>query len=349
MPMNRRLLISLLSLALAACDSGGGDGSGGGSTSGGTGDPTTSSTTGSTTDDSTTTGEPGTSSGGESSSSSGGESSSSGFAGSSSGGESSSSTGAQTGLPDLDLNDPQVISDTQESIYIQTLDFSESSCAWQDGCLAGTGSRRLLRFDTITPNLGDADFYAGNETINPELFEYSDCQQTYLLADYAQYRLLDGKGNVVANGHKAAFALIDLAPWVPGAGPSQYGFNDMGISVGWADIYGAGLACQWVDITDVPAGEYVLELSINPEHSIEESNFDNNILQLPVTVTPAAGGDWNCNPSWFGGDDGCDCGCGLVDPDCGGMTSDLCDTCLGGSCASASCAEIDPTNNAVCQ
>lgn len=258
------------------------------------------------------------------------------------------------GLPDLDMNDLGVISDTQDSIYIETINVTKDSCGFQDGCLAGTGARRVLRFDTITPNLGTADFFAGNQMTNPDLFEFSECQGSYVLADYAQYRLLDGDGNVVANGHKAAFALIDLAMWVPGSGPGQYGFNNMGITVGWADIYGAGLTCQWVDITDVPAGDYVLELSINPEHVIEESDFDNNILLLDVAVTEGDTGPggvevpkgWNCPGGYYDSDDGCDCGCGIVDPDCVDATVESCGFCEEG--CGMSCLDIDPNDNAVC-
>jgi lysophospholipase L1-like esterase len=28
--------------------------------------------------------------------------------------------------------------------------------------------------------------------------------------------------------------------------------------------------------------------------------------------------DWTCSYSWYGTDDGCDCGCGVIDPDCNG-------------------------------
>ena len=366
MTSHRLLIASFLSLSFAACDNSGGGDSGGttgtdGSSSSasdaasdttpGTGSAsdsasasgTTSGTTDATTGDESSTGSPTT--GAESSSSGGAESS-------------SSSTGDDTdgtALPDLDMNDPQVISDTEQSIYIETINVDKNDCGFQDGCLGGTGARRVLRFDTITPNLGNADFFAGNNETSPDLFEFSECQGQYVLADYAQYRLLDGDGNPVANGHKAAFALIDLAMWVPGSGPGQYGFNNMGITVGWADIYGAGLTCQWVDITDVPPGDYVLELSINPEHVIEESTFDNNILHIDVTVTeddtnPGGGevpDDWTCPNGFYDAGDGCDCGCGVVDPDCDDATSDSCDFCEAG-CASDSCAEINSDNNAVC-
>eukprot|EP00612_Vaucheria_litorea_P000580 CAMPEP_0171459498 /NCGR_PEP_ID=MMETSP0945-20130129/4760_1 /TAXON_ID=109269 /ORGANISM="Vaucheria litorea, Strain CCMP2940" /LENGTH=564 /DNA_ID=CAMNT_0011985533 /DNA_START=95 /DNA_END=1789 /DNA_ORIENTATION=+ len=33
---------------------------------------------------------------------------------------------------------------------------------------------------------------------------------------------------------------------------------------------------------------------------------------------PPSGGDWICNPAWYGSNDGCDCECGKFDPDCAG-------------------------------
>ena len=47
----------------------------------------------------------------------------------------------------------------------------------------------------------------------------------------------------------------------------------------------------------------------------------------PFFAIPAA---WTCTPSYFAGDDGCDCGCGALDPDC-----------VGGGCAEASCGTDD--------
>lgn len=198
---------------------------------------------------------------------------------------STGTTGAQGALPDLDMS--VVLADTQASVFIQTQNFGENACEVIEECVGAAGQRRLLRFSTITPNVGDADFHVGSPASNPELFEFSACQGTDLFTDYAGYRLLDDDDNEVGVGHKSAFALIDLVPYADDAGPAQYGFGaEMGISVGWSDVYDAGLPCQWVDITDVPPGDYTLELSINANQVVLESNFENNILQLPVTVTP---------------------------------------------------------------
>jgi hypothetical protein len=62
---------------------------------------------------------------------------------------------------------------------------------------------------------------------------------------------------------------------------------------------------------------------------------------------------WTCGIDFFGAMDGCDCGCGAVDPDCSDATLASCDFCSdGGSCNSTNCVDpgclIDPANNAVC-
>ncbi|CAG8487884.1 10321_t:CDS:2, partial [Racocetra fulgida] len=38
-----------------------------------------------------------------------------------------------------------------------------------------------------------------------------------------------------------------------------------GISVGWGDDYVAGLGCQWIDVTDLPAQKAILSDSLNPD------------------------------------------------------------------------------------
>ena len=355
----RLLLLTAFAIPLLGCPDDGGDDDGSNST-GTTGDADGTSTgmmTGTPGTDSGSTGDPDTGTTAMMESTGDPDTGTTAMMGStdeSSGSDSGSdSTGQGAGMPDLDMS---VVADaTAKSIVTQTLNFTEESCEYVEACVGGTGQRRLLRFDTITPNLGDADFHVGNPTDNPELFEFSKCNGTYLFSDYAEYRLLDDEGNEVGTGHKSAFALIDLAPWTDDAGPGQYGFGeDMGISVGWADIYDSGLPCQWVDITGVEAGDYTLRFIINGEQVVDEATFDNNILDLPVTITetddiepPPKG--WTCDPSYFGTDDGCDCGCGVFDPDCPAMTSDVCMFCDGPGYCGASCDDIDPLDNAVCQ
>ncbi len=52
----------------------------------------------------------------------------------------------------------------------------------------------------------------------------------------------------------------------------------MGISAGWADVYVAGLECQYLVIDGVPDGDYTLVATTNTAHAIPEDNFDDNTI-----------------------------------------------------------------------
>ncbi len=186
-------------------------------------------------------------------------------------------------LPDLTV-DPAGL----RNYLIETQTFTSASCAVVEGCVDGTGDRKLLRFDTVTPNNGPGDVFLGNPVGNPE-FVFSACHNHYHFQEYADYRLLDMGGNIVARGHKQAFCLVDLAPpSVTGlAGDPRGQFdtcNFQGISAGWADVYHRGLDCQWIDITGVPSGRYILEVQINPARVIRENNYSNNVGRAEIVV-----------------------------------------------------------------
>ncbi len=59
---------------------------------------------------------------------------------------------------------------------------------------------------------------------------------------------------------------------------------------------------------------------------------------------------WTCDTTHYGTGDGCDCGCGSVDPDCMGPGSEHCEFCeLEGSCGVGACpGNIDPNDNGTC-
>ena len=65
---------------------------------------------------------------------------------------------------------------------------------------------------------------------------------------------------------------------------------------------------------------------------------------------PAA---WTCNDGFFGDGTYCDCGCGVLDPDCMDATKASCDFCDDtDSCDTVACddaaSKINATNNAIC-
>jgi len=183
-------------------------------------------------------------------------------------------------LPDLIIWGPSV------SPKIATVTFSSSSCAVVEG-MAQAGTRRLLRFSTETRNQGTADLYLGNPATNPQ-FVYAPCHGHYHFNNYANYRLLDSNGQSAATGLKIGFCLLDTLRWSDNA-PSRakYTCSDQGIQKGWGDVYDSSLDGQWIDITGVPDGNYTLEMEVNPQHILPESDYGNNITRVPIALGSA--------------------------------------------------------------
>ncbi len=166
--------------------------------------------------------------------------------------------------------------------------FSPTSCEIVEGCVMAPGARRLLRFDTWTPNTGTADMFLGSPSAprTRDHFEYSDCHRHFHFNSYAEYELLTpDRMCVVATGHKQAFCLLDYYAY-PGTDDrgARYTCSFQGIQRDWQDVYSAGLDCQFVDITDVAPGEYVLRIRINTDHILYETDYANNEIFIPVTI-----------------------------------------------------------------
>lgn len=222
-------------------------------------------------------------------------------------------------LPDL-MVDRGLLEST---MTFSTETFPMNDCAVREGCLLDGGTRRLLRFSTSTPNVGEADFYVGDPTTNVNAM-FDSCHNHYHYHQYANYALVSDAG-VVVRGRKQAFCVLDLDEYSPDAGRAKYDCDNQGVSVGWADTYDSALDCQWLDITDVPVGDYVLEVEVNPNRYIAEKDYANNVARVPITIAAANNGA--CVPVAE------ICGNGL-DEDCDRMPDDGCapltlnDTCM---------------------
>lgn len=59
-----------------------------------------------------------------------------------------------------------------------------------------------------------------------------------------------------------------------------------GISVNCGDLYARHLDCQWIDISDVPTGKYILRQSVNPDRLALESDYRNNVAECTLTYYP---------------------------------------------------------------
>ncbi|XP_041659925.1 protein-lysine 6-oxidase-like [Cheilinus undulatus] len=195
----------------------------------------------------------------------------------------------QNGLPDL-VPDPYAI---QAGAYIQRMQMYALRCAAEENCLARSAYapgvrdidfRVLLRFPQKVKNQGTTDFLP----VKPRYqWDWHSCHQHFHSMDaFSNYDLLDTvSGRKVAEGHKASFCLEDT-----GCDPGfrrRYACTShtQGLSPGCHDVYAANIDCQWIDITDVPPGNYILKVTVNPNFHVLESDFTNNIVRCDITYT----------------------------------------------------------------
>jgi hypothetical protein len=189
-----------------------------------------------------------------------------------------------TGLPDLQFETARM----EGSIIIQDdVTFAAVACEVVVGCISGPSPRRLLRFATVTMNLGTADLVVGVPPPPGEsntIFEWSQCHMHHHFRDYTSYELLDETGHTLVTGRKQSFCLGDNANVTEGEPSNGYTCNKQGISRGWADIYDHDVACNWLDITGIPHGTYTLKIVVNPLHKLAESDETNNVFTMGVPL-----------------------------------------------------------------
>ena len=192
--------------------------------------------------------------------------------------------------------------------HVQTKNMKATDCQVVEGSTVA-GVRKLLRFTFTTPNIGEGDLIVGRPDEHPDWFEYSECHQHYHFKEYADYRLwtpsqkatyeslraanpsLTASEVLAANpgltpvvGQKAGFCVIDIGPYTLPSVPKYLVCEFQGISVGWYDEYDSSLDGQFIDVTNVAPGNYVIEAEVNSERFYEETNYNNNRTYHAVTI-----------------------------------------------------------------
>jgi hypothetical protein len=127
----------------------------------------------------------------------------------------------------------------------------------------------------------------------------------YLKFDTYSLRRPDGR--LVRPDRKTGFCLGDRLR-APDRGPlpamqpfAEYGGNcgydrpdllevEEGIAVGYGDDYGPQLEGQFVDITRLPAGRYVLVHRVNADGAVQEKTLENNAASVLIDVRYRRGG-----------------------------------------------------------
>ncbi|KTF88080.1 hypothetical protein cypCar_00019454 [Cyprinus carpio] len=110
---------------------------------------------------------------------------------------------------------------------------------------------------------------------------------------FSNYDLLDATtGRKVAEGHKASFCLEDTS--CDPAGLELRSFLEQGLGPGCYDTYNANIDCQWIDITDVSPGDYILKVTVNPGFQVQESDFSNNVARCDIRYTGSYVQAYNC-------------------------------------------------------
>jgi hypothetical protein len=178
----------------------------------------------------------------------------------------------------------------QNTAHVDQESFAASSCEVAEACVRAPGLRTVMRFDGTIQNVGAADLVIGSPA-NSGLFTTSSCHNVALLKNIMLYELIDpASGQVVSAdnqqivGRKQGFCMMDITQINATAPQGQYNCDNQGITRGWADVYDSALDCQFLDITGVPAGDYQLRLTVNPDGLFQESNTSNNTVQVPVTI-----------------------------------------------------------------
>lgn len=213
------------------------------------------------------------------------------------------------GCPDLAVLD-------RATPFLQNLTFEEDDCAVQEGHVA-SGERRLLRFNTTTGNWGAGDLVVGAPRNHPQWYTEARCHDHYHFEGFAAYRLWTPSGfqewndlrrdnpdvpaadlmaahpdleDAVVTARKQGFCIFDShvveENLSRGEAPKYRTCRFQGISTGHGDTYGYPTTGQWIDVTDVPNGTYVLEKAVNPERIIVEEGYRNDRHWRTVELGP---------------------------------------------------------------
>jgi hypothetical protein len=150
-------------------------------------------------------------------------------------------------------------------------------------------------------NVGAADLLLGDPARTPG-FTTSSCDGQAYLESFVRYQLFDANGTLRAESRVPALC---QPPPTESDFSAPFSCEFLGLWSGYSQTYSAEIlipelsgmgvlyyrerACQWLDVTDLPPGDYVLRTTVDPEGVLQERNLANNTPPDLTVVIPALG------------------------------------------------------------
>jgi hypothetical protein len=198
-------------------------------------------------------------------------------------------------LPDLVQSPPRAL-EVYEADGVWRLAFL--SAVENDGrgpmLLVGTRPGRTTPAMTVEQLVRHPDGSASTYSVDGQIrFVRSETHRHWHFLDFERYDILTADGETVGRDQKTGFCLGDRynasrsvqLPGEPeqpvwtqecGRGQLERLIVREGLSPGYGDDYVPRLEGQWIDITGLPAGSYVLRHRVNVERVLRESDYGNN-------------------------------------------------------------------------
>jgi hypothetical protein len=168
-----------------------------------------------------------------------------------------------------------------------------------EGCAQTATGVDLLRFSTTTANIGTVNLELGDpmcpdcESTPDALCENPDFEFHCSPAgghdhphftDYARYELFHPSDlvNPVRTSAKFGFCVEDTS--CGGGAQPFYDCGFQGLTAGCEDLYSSFLGCQYVEVTGLAPGEYVLRVTADPFNEIPEEDETNNSASYTVPI-----------------------------------------------------------------
>ena len=140
------------------------------------------------------------------------------------------------------------------------------------------------------PVSGTHAFFAGDGHSHWHVYKLQKFEIRKLNADGTE-------GPLAGSGAKTGFCFYDntvynltlpkapQSPYYKGCGSASSLRVKTGISVGWADTYGANLAYQWIKINGLPDGKYRVRVRTDPQNWFVEARDTNNNTFSDIRIT----------------------------------------------------------------